>query len=56
MALYKSFFQFLKRERIRRKTYDTRLEAKQDVFEYIEMFYNPKRRHSFSNNLSSVEV
>ncbi|MFB9288687.1 IS3 family transposase, partial [Pseudoduganella plicata] len=39
----------------RRKTYGTREEAKQDVFDYIEMFYNPKRRHSFSNDLSPVE-
>jgi len=30
-------------------------EAKQDVFDYIEMFYNPKRRHSFSNDMSPVE-
>lgn len=50
-----SFFQLLKRERIRRKTYDTREEAKQDVSDYIEMFYNPKRRHSFSNDMSPVE-
>ena len=27
----------------------------QGVFDYIEMFYNPKRRHSFSNELSPVE-
>ena len=33
----------------------TREEAKQDVFDYIEMFYNSKRRHSFSNDLSPVE-
>jgi putative transposase len=50
-----SFFQLLKRERIRRRTYGTREEAKQDVFNYIEIFYNPKRRHSFSNDLSPVE-
>jgi putative transposase len=50
-----SFFQLLKREPIRRKTYGTRGDAKQDVFDYIEMFYNPKRRHSFSNDLSPVE-
>nr|WP_258222855.1 IS3 family transposase [Aeromonas sp. HMWF016] len=30
-------------------------EARQDVFDYIEMFYNPKRRHSFNNGLSPVE-
>ncbi|GGC25345.1 transposase [Pseudoduganella buxea] len=54
-AVAESFFQLLKRERIRRKTYGTREEARQDVFDYIEMFYNPKRRHSFSNDLSPVE-
>jgi len=30
-------------------------KARQDVFDYIEMFYNPKRRHSFSNDMSPVE-
>ena len=42
------FFQLLKRERIRHKTYVTREEARQDVFNYIDMFYNPKRHHSVS--------
>ncbi len=43
-AVAESFFQLLKRERIRRKAYADREEARQDVFDYIEMFYNPKRR------------
>lgn len=43
------------RERIRRKTYSTRDRTRQHVFDYIEMFYNPKRRHSFSNDLSPME-
>ena len=54
-AVAESFFQLLKRERIKRKTYADREAARQDVFHYIEMFYNPKRRHSFSNGLSPVE-
>lgn len=54
-AVAESFFQLLKRERIRRKIYATRNEARQDVFDYIEMFYNPKRRHGVSNRLSPVE-
>jgi putative transposase len=54
-AVAESFFQPLKRERVRRKTYNTREEAKQDVFDYIEMFYNPKRLHSFGNDMSPVE-
>ncbi|MCR3984537.1 IS3 family transposase [Aeromonas caviae] len=54
-AVAESFFQLLKRERIRRKIYADREEARRDVFDYIEMFYNPKRRHSFNNGLSPVE-
>ena len=50
-----SFFQLLKRERIRRRTYATREAARQDVFEYIEMFYNPKRKHTNNGMLSPVE-
>lgn len=54
-AVAESFFQLLKRERIKRRIYADREEAGQDVFNYIEMFYNPKRRHSSSNGLSPVE-
>jgi putative transposase len=50
-----SFFQLLKRERIRRKVYTTHDDARADVFEYIEMFYNPKRRHGFNGGVSPVE-
>jgi len=51
-AAAESFFQLLKRERIRRCTYLTREVARQDVFEYIEMFYNPKRKHTNNGMLS----
>ena len=54
-AVAESFFQLLKRERIRRKIYSSRQDARADVFDYIEMFYNPKRRHGFNNQLSPVE-
>lgn len=54
-AVAESFFQLLKRERIRRKTYLDRDEARRDVFNYIEMFYNPKRRHGCANDVSPVE-
>lgn len=54
-AVAESFFQLLKRERIKRKTYADREEARRDVFDYIEMFYNPKRRHSSNDGLSPVE-
>jgi transposase InsO family protein len=42
-------------ERTARKVYRTRNEAKADVFDYIERFYNPKRRHSTIGYLSPVE-
>ena len=54
-AVAESFFQLLKRERIRRRTYATREAARQDVFEYIEMFYNPKRKHTNNGMLSPIE-
>ena len=54
-AVAESFFQLLKRERIRRRIYADREEARRDVFDYIEMFYNPKRRHSHADGLSPVK-
>jgi len=51
-AVAESFFQLLKRERVRNRTYRNREEARQDVFDYIEMFYNPKRRHGNNDRLS----
>ena len=50
-----SFFSSLKTEPAKRKTYRTRDEAKADVFDYIERFYNPKRRHSTLGYLSPME-
>ena len=54
-AVAESFFNLLKRERIRRRTYRTREDARQDVFDYIEMFYNPKRKHARNGMLSPAE-
>ena len=54
-AVAESFFQLLKRERIRRQIYATRSDARADVFNYIEMFHNPKRRHSSAAGVSPVE-
>ena len=54
-AVAESFFNLLKRERIRRRTYKTRVEARRDVFDYIEMFYNPTRKHVRNGMLSPVE-
>jgi putative transposase len=45
-AAMESFFSSLKTERIARKTFRTRNQAKAEVFDYIERFYNPTRRHS----------
>ena len=41
-AVAESFFQLQKRERIKRKIYIDREEARRDAFDYIEMFYNPR--------------
>ena len=45
-AAMESFFSSLKTERIARKTYRSRNQARAEVFDYIERFYNPTRRHS----------
>ncbi len=50
-----SFLNLLKRERIRRRVYRSRDEACRAVFDYIEMFYNPKRKHARNGMLSPVE-
>lgn len=54
-AVAESFFNLLKRERIKRRMYKSREEARQDVFDYIEMFYNPRRKHVRNGMLSPVE-
>ena len=54
-AVAESFFQLLKRERIKKKIYGTREEARSDIFDYIEMFYNSKRRHGSSDKMPPAE-
>ena len=54
-AVAESFFQLLKRERVKRKTYKDRESARQDIFNYIEMFYNPVRRHGNNDGMSPAE-
>jgi putative transposase len=54
-AVAESFFSLLKTERIKRQIYKTRNDARADIFNYIEMFYNPKRRHGTNNQLSPME-
>jgi putative transposase len=54
-AAMESFFSSRKTERTANKTYRTRDQAKADVFDYIERFYNPRRRHSTLGYLSPME-
>lgn len=54
-AVAESFFQLLKRERLKKKIYGTREEARSDIFDYIEMFYNSKRRHGSGDQMSPAE-
>lgn len=51
-AVAESFFANLKKEKIRKQKYQTREDAKQAIFEYIELFYNPKRRHTHNNRVA----
>jgi putative transposase len=54
-AVAESFFHLLKRERIRRRTYLTREAPRQEMFDHIEMFYNPKRKRTNNGMLSPVD-
>jgi putative transposase len=54
-AVVESFFGLLKRERVNRVRYQTRDEARADIFDYIECFYNRKRRHGYVGYLSPVD-
>lgn len=48
-ASMEGFFGMLKRERVNRRIYQTRAEARADVFDYIERFHNPRRRRRLEN-------
>lgn len=54
-AVAESFFHTLKTELVHHEIYHTKRQAKQSIFEYIEVFYNRERMHSANNNLSPVE-
>jgi len=54
-AAMESFFGTLKAELINDQHYRTRAEARQDIFQYIEVFYNRQRRHSALGYLSPAE-
>jgi len=54
-AVAESFFGSLKNELVYHEDYKTRAEARQSIFEYIEVFYNRQRRHAFLNYMTPVE-
>ena len=54
-AVAESFFKTLKKELVRKQVFVTRETAASKIFEYIEMFYNSKRRHSYLNYISPNE-
>ena len=54
-AAMESFFGTLKRELVYQEHYATRDQAKRSIFEYIEVFYNRKRKHSSLGYRSPVE-
>lgn len=54
-APVESFFATLKRELVRRQRFASRMQARTSLFEYIECFYNTRRRHSSLGHLSPVE-
>ncbi len=51
-AVNENFFQKLKYELIRGKTYSSIKKAKEDLFWYIEIFYNKQRRHEYLGYIS----
>jgi len=54
-AAMESFFSSLKTERVNGKVYSTRNQARADVFDYVERFYNARRRHSTIGFVSPAE-
>lgn len=54
-AAMESFFSTLKTERRNRRSYGSRDKARADVFDYIERFYNQRRRHSTLGYVSPAE-
>ena len=54
-AVAESFFHTLKTELVYHEIYETKAQANQSIFEYIEVFYNRQRMHSTNNYLSPVE-
>ena len=55
MLLQKVFFHYLKTELIHHEKFVSRKQASENIFEYIEMFYNRQRLHSSNNYMSPSE-
>jgi len=53
-AAVESFFALLKREGVYGRHYQTRQEARTDVFDYVERFYNRKRWHGSAGRMSPL--
>jgi Integrase core domain len=54
-AVCETFHASLKKERLYRHSWPTRAQARVAVFQYIEGWYNPRRRHSTLGYLSPIE-
>ncbi|MGR6778093.1 IS3 family transposase [Moritella viscosa] len=54
-AVAESFFATIKKHIIKKKIYSTRNDAKAEIFNFIEMFYNPKKRHSHTGGVSPAK-
>lgn len=54
-AVAESFFATIKKRIIKRKIYSTREDVKVEIFNFIEMFYNPKKRHSHTGVVSHAK-
>ena len=54
-AVAESFFATFKKRVTQRKIYSTRSDAKTEIFNFIEMFYNPIKRHSYTGGISPVQ-
>ena len=54
-ALMESFFGTMQLELLDRKTWDTRAELASAIFEWIEGWYNPRRRHTSIDDLSPID-
>jgi len=54
-AAVETFFKSLKAELIWRDQYETREQTQNALFQYINGFYNPRRRHSYLGSISPVK-